>query len=148
MSDKNIYYVSNKLGVIKYINGEHTRTDVKDNAKYVDKHTALRNFHSNVGYLNGDVLYCVSKVNNIPFIVEHSDIPRHSIKYTDMLENMSITSYVSAYTEEEAMNSVLCDLKTNNDWVNFDGIMLKVGKVQYKGVIDKESLVKATGSYV
>jgi len=147
MYDKNIYYVTNKLGVIRYIDGEHTRTDNKDYAEYVDRKVALRNFHSNVGYLDGDVLYCIDKVTNIPFIVEHSDIPRHRIKYTEVLENMSITSYVSACTEKEAMDSVLFDLKTNNDWINFDGIMLKIGRVEYKGTIDKEELVKTMGSY-
>lgn len=147
MSDKNIYYVSNKLGVIRYINGEHTRTDNKDYAVDVDINVALRNFHSNVGYLDGDVLYCIDKATKRSFIVEHSDIPRHRIKYTDVSENMSITSYVSAYTEKEAMDSVLFDLKTNNDWINFDGVMLKIGRVEYERVIDKEELVKAMGSY-
>lgn len=147
MSDKYIYYVTNKLGVVKYINGEHTRTDVKDNAEYIDIHTALINFHSNVGYLDGDVLYCIDKLTNIPFRVEDSDVPRHNIQYIDVSQNTSITTYISAYTEKEAMDSVLSDLKTNNDWVNFDGIMLKIGRVNYKGMIDKESLVKHMGSY-
>jgi len=147
MSDKNIYYVTNKLGVIKYINGEHTRTDVKDNAEYVDIHTALINFHSNVGYLDGDVLYCIEKKGMSPYIVEHSDIPRHSIQYIDVSNNNSVTSYVSAYTEKEAMEGVLSDLKKNNDWAVFGEMALKIGRVDYKGVIDKESLVKHMGSY-